>query len=193
MTRKAWVLASLLMASAIAGCLDAADEEPTPANASPAQADSPDAEAPRDPWGNASRLRVLNVTWPPPPAWATGVGCLSSGVKQERTGEPVPPGTEHLAVTVDVEPGTTGLQAGTLFADHPPQNAPESSRIQWTPSQFRGEQTYEVDVGSDEVERPNGTGRWAFYWRVNPGVDELCWVGASANSWQITVDAVRAR
>lgn len=134
--------------------------------------------------------RVLEASFSGAPGFGADVACTFGGGPQlERTGEPVPDGAQRLVLDVTVEPGTAGLQIGRLFEADPPEHASETGSITWTPSQFQGSQTYEVDLG-DRVEGPNTAAEWAFYYQVNPGVEEACFTGVTASQWAVTIDAV---
>lgn len=200
MTR--WRLAvGIALALLAAGCLGGGgqgedaetasqpEQSEAEANASRAEAQTSD-----ELWGEDERLTIVNATWTDSMAFEADVLCASGGAPLvDRTSERVLPGTGELEVFVDASDTGMGYQAGYVLDPDAAAHAADQEGITWLDSVAPGgQQTFTVDVGEDETEAPGEPRPWAFYLRVNPGVDELCYTGFSLGPGGFVVEAVQA-
>lgn len=198
MEDEARLVIAIGLAVVASGCLGVADEDRPADPMSPAGAanatetgnTSTDVERL---WDEAERLTIVNSTWTDPTGLEADVLCASGGApKISRTEERVLPGTGHLAVQVDARNVNSGIQAGYVLDEDAAEHAPDQQGITWLDSVPPGSAaTIEIDVGPDESEPPGEARPWAFYLRMNPGVDELCYTGVNVGERSFVVEAVR--
>lgn len=189
--RTTVLLAMAVVAPALTGCLGEIGSSP----AGPGEdltGGSTDPTATGDLWDGGDRLMVVEHEHDMTGGFESDVLCTAGGGPRiDRTKQPVAPGTDHLEVTVAVEPAWPGIQIGYVVdgtnADY---LGGEEKEVTWLPAVYPTmEQTFEVDVSPDQVEQ--GEIRWSFYYQVNPGAEELCYTGAGTGVWSVSVAAVR--
>lgn len=185
---------AIVSAPSLAGCLgvgDGADQ----ANVAP-QAGNGTAPAwnASDVWQGRDRLVLYNRTYSGPPSYEADALCLAGGGPLlSRTDAPAPPGTDHLEIDLQVPPTTgPGIQVGYTFASDPADHSSDQEGLTWTQAVVStGERTFQVTVDPSKVETGETEKRWAFYHRLNPGQDELCYTGVSIGGFDLGIAAVR--
>lgn len=192
-TDHLWLIAvACLVVSA--GCLGLGDDGgPVDAASTAAEDTGGENATASGPWHGETELRIAESEMTSATAVEADVACAFGGAPQmERTGNRVLPGAQELAVTVETSPTSAGLQVGYVVDPDAPDYAEDEDAITWLdavpPS---SSETFTVDVAADQVEEPGEALAWTFYVRVNPGVDQLCYTGASVGPRSVVVDAVR--